>query len=74
MKPACRGRLVHISDKVDMDSLIKAMTDDIEMLETQIASCLREEPRAVLHLQALQKKFIETRESTVDILNDIYGL
>jgi hypothetical protein len=50
------------------------MTDDIEMLETQIASCRREEPKAVLHLQALQKKYIETRESTMRVLNDIYGL
>jgi hypothetical protein len=41
-----------------LDSLIKAMTDDIEMLETQIASCRREEPKAVLHLQAFQKKYI----------------
>jgi hypothetical protein len=29
-----------------LDSLIKAMTDDIEMLETQIASCRREEPKS----------------------------
>ena len=50
------------------------MTDDIEMLEPQLASCLREEPKAVLHLQALQMKYIETRELTVHILNDIYGL
>jgi hypothetical protein len=45
-----------------LDSLIKAMTDDIEMLEPQLASCLREEPKAVLHLQALQMKYIETRD------------
>jgi hypothetical protein len=57
-----------------LDSLIKAMTDDIEMLETQKASCRREEPKAVLYLQALQKKYVETRESTVHVLNDIYGL
>ena len=57
-----------------LDSLIKATTDDIEMLETQIASCRKEEPKAVLHLQALQMKYIETRELTVHILNDIYGL
>ena len=57
-----------------LDSLIKATTDDIEMLETQIASCDREEPNAVLHLRALQKRYIETQEFTVDILNDIYGL
>jgi hypothetical protein len=57
-----------------LDSLIKAMTDDIEMLETQMASCRREEPKAVLHLQDLQKKYIETREFTVHVLNDIYGL
>jgi hypothetical protein len=57
-----------------LDSLIKATTDDIEMLEAQIVSCRREEPKAVLHLQALQMKYIETRELTVRILNDIYGL
>ena len=57
-----------------LDSLIKAMTDDIQMLETQIASCRREEPKAVLYLQALQKKYVETREVTVHVLNDIYGL
>jgi hypothetical protein len=38
------------------DSLIEAMTDDIEMLETQIASCHREEPKAVLHLQTPPKE------------------
>ena len=57
-----------------LDSLIKATTDDIEMLETQIASCRREEPKAILHLQALQMKYIETREFTVHVLNEIYGL
>jgi hypothetical protein len=57
-----------------LDSLIKATTDDIEMLEAQIVSCRREEPKAVLHLQALQMKYIETRELTVHVLNDIYGL
>ena len=57
-----------------LDSLNKATTDDIEMLEAQIVSCRREEPKAVLHLQALQMKYIETRELTVRILNDIYGL
>ena len=51
-----------------LDSLIKATTDDIEMLETQIASCRKEEP------QGLQMKFIESREFAVQILNDIYGL
>ena len=57
-----------------LDSLIKATTDDIEMLETQIASCRREEPKAVLHLQGLQMKYIQTRELTVHVLNDICGL
>jgi hypothetical protein len=57
-----------------LDSLIKATTDDIEMLEAQIVSCRREEPKAVLHLQALQMKYIETRELTVHVLNEIYGL
>ena len=57
-----------------LDSLIKATTDDIEMLEAQIVSCRREEPKAVLHLQALQKRYIETRDFTVHILNDMYGL
>jgi hypothetical protein len=57
-----------------LDSLIKATTDDIEMLETQIASCRREEPKAVLYLQSLQMKFIDSREFAVQILNDIYGL
>jgi hypothetical protein len=57
-----------------LGSLIKATTDDIEMLETQIASCRREEPKAVLHIQALQMKYIETREFAVHVLNDIYGL
>jgi hypothetical protein len=57
-----------------LDSLIKATTDDIEMLGTQIASCRREEPKAVVYLQALQMKFIESREFAVQILNDIYGL
>ena len=56
-----------------LDSLIKATTDDIEMLEAQIVSCRREEPKAVLHLQALQKRYIETREFTVHIRNVIYG-
>jgi hypothetical protein len=56
-----------------LDSLIKATTDDIEMLETQITSCRREEPKAVLYLQSLQMKLIESREFAVQILNDIYG-
>ena len=49
------------------------MTDDIEMIEAQIVSSRKEEPKAVLHLQALQKKYIESREFTVHILNDMYG-
>ena len=57
-----------------LDSLIKATTDEIEMLETQIATCRKEEPKAVLHLQVLLKRYIESREFTVQILNDIYGL
>jgi hypothetical protein len=57
-----------------LDSLIKAMTDDIEMIEAQIVSSRKEEPKAVLHLQALQKKYIESREFTVHILNDMYGV
>ena len=57
-----------------LDSLIKATTNDIEMLETQIASCRKEEPKAVPYLQGLQMKFIESREFAVQILNDIYGL
>ena len=57
-----------------LDSLIKATTDDIEMLETQIASCRIEEPKAVLNLQALQMRYIQTREFTVHILKDTYGL
>jgi hypothetical protein len=57
-----------------LDSLIKAMTDDIGMIEAQIVSCRKEEPKAVLHLQALQKKYIESREFIVHILNDLYGL
>ncbi len=57
-----------------LDSLIKATTDDIEMLETQIATCRKEEPKAVLHLQVLLKRYIESREFTVQILKDIYGL
>jgi len=56
-----------------LDSLIKATTDDIGMIEAQIVSCGKEEPKAVLHLQALQKKYIESREFTVHILNDMYG-
>jgi hypothetical protein len=56
-----------------LDSLIKAMTDDIEMIDAQIASCRKEEPKAVLHLQVLQKRFIESREFTVQVLNDLYG-
>jgi hypothetical protein len=56
-----------------LDSLIKAMTDDIEMIEAQIATCSKEEPKAVLHLQVLQRRYIETREFTVHVLNDIYG-
>jgi hypothetical protein len=57
-----------------LDSLIKAMTDDIEMIEAQIATCRKEEPKAVLHLQVLQKRYIESREFTVGILKDMYGL
>jgi hypothetical protein len=56
-----------------LDSLIKAMMDDIEMIDAQIASCRKEEPKAVLHLQVLQKRFIESREFTVQVLNDLYG-
>jgi hypothetical protein len=56
------------------DSLIEAMTDDIEMLETQIASCRREDQKRFCICKPLQKKYIETRESTVHVLNDIYGL
>jgi hypothetical protein len=56
-----------------LDSLIKAMTDDIEMIEAQIAACSKEEPKVVLHLQVLQRRYIETREFTVHVLNDIYG-
>ena len=57
-----------------LDSLIKAMTDDIEMIEAEIVSSRKEEPKAVPHLQALQKKYIESRELTVPILNDMYGV
>jgi hypothetical protein len=57
-----------------LDSLIKAMTDDIEMVEAQKAACSEKEPNAVLHLQVLQRRYIETRGLTVHVLNDIYGL
>jgi hypothetical protein len=57
-----------------LDSLIKAMTDDIEVIVGQIVSSRKEEPKAVLHLEVLQKKYIESREFTVHILNDMYGV
>jgi len=57
-----------------LDSLIKATKDDIAMIEAQIAACHKEEPKAVQHLQVLQKRYIESREFTVHILNDMYGL
>jgi hypothetical protein len=55
-----------------LESLIKAMTDDIEMIQAQIVSCRKEKPKAVLHLQVLEKRYIETREFTVHVLNDMY--
>jgi hypothetical protein len=54
-----------------LDSLIKAMTDDIEMLETQIALCRRRQPKEVFHLETVQRKYLETREFTVKVLKDI---
>jgi hypothetical protein len=44
------------------------------LIEAQIVSSRKEEPKAVPHLQALQKKYIESREFTVHILNDMYGV
>jgi hypothetical protein len=54
-----------------LDSLLKAMTDDIEMLETQIAPCRRSQPKEVFHLETVQRKYLETREFTVKVLKDM---
>jgi hypothetical protein len=52
-----------------LDSLAMALADDIEMLKAQTQLSYRDEPKSVVYLLEIQKKYIETREFLLDCLN-----